>query len=57
MALPQSFLQPPPGHCGGGQEEHRAHSHMLLAQQLAPDLHHEAVKVLALKGTGQVRRV
>lgn len=34
-----------------------SHSHVLLAQQLAPDLHHEAVQVLALEGPGQVRTV
>ena len=44
MALPQSSLQDT-----WGPGEHRAHSRVLLAQQLAPDLHHEAVKVLALK--------
>lgn len=34
----------------------QAHSRVLLDQQLVPDLHHQAVKVLALKGQGQVGR-
>lgn len=34
----------------------KAHSHVLLDQQLVPDLHHQAVKVLALEGQGQVGR-
>lgn len=32
----------------------QAHSHVLLDQQLVPDLHYQAVKVLALKGQRQV---
>lgn len=34
----------------------QAHSRVLLDQQLVPDLHYQAVKVLALKGQGQVGR-
>lgn len=32
----------------------QAHSHVLLDQQLVPDFHYQAVKVLALKGQRQV---
>lgn len=37
----------------GGARAARVHSHVLLAQQLAPDLHHEAVEVLVLGGPGR----
>lgn len=52
-----SLLWPPRDPRGEAEAEPPGHSHVLLAQQLAPHLHHEAIEMLALKGRGQARRV